>query len=140
MHRRSFLTFLSTSAVVWPIVAQAQQRERVRRIGWLTSQTADDPVPQAYIAALLQGLQEFGLSGKWPELLKQVAPNVTRMAVLRDPTAGASMGQLGAIQGVVPSLRVEASPIDLRDPAEIERAICEFARAPNGGLVVLPSG
>jgi putative ABC transport system substrate-binding protein len=83
---------------------------------------------------------EFGMSGKWPELLKQIAPYVTRVAVLRDPTAGASMGQLGAIQGVVSSLRIEASPIDLRDVGEIERAIADFARSPNGGLVVLPSG
>jgi len=83
---------------------------------------------------------EFGMSGKWPELLKQIAPYVTRAAVLRDPTAGASMGQLGAIQGVVSSLRIEASPIDLRDVGEIERAIADFGRSPNGGLVVLPSG
>src|SRR5262245_9370155 len=80
------------------------------------------------------------MSGKWPELLNQIAPSVTRVAVLRDPSAGGSMGQLGAIQGVVSSLRMEASPIDLRDVAEIERAIVDFARSPNGGLVVLPSG
>jgi len=213
----------------WPLAARAQQGERMRRVGWFTSLAADDPVPQAYIAALLQGLQElgwsvrrnvridyrwgaanaelkrryaaelialspdvivttgdsntaaliqatrtvpivfvlvpdpvgagfaaslarpganatgfvnfeFGMSGKWPELLKQIAPYVTRVAVLRDPTAGASMGQLGAIQGVVSSLRIEASPIDLRDVGEIERAIADFARSPNRGLVVLPSG
>ena len=76
----------------------------------------------------------------WPELLKQIAPSVTRVAVLRDPGAGGSMGQLGAIQGVVSSLRMEASPIDLRDVGEIERAIVDFAGSPNGGLVVLPSG
>jgi len=201
----------------------------MRRVGWLTSQAANDPVAQAYVAALLQGLQEagwsvgrnvridyrwgaanaelkrryaaelialvpdvivttgdsntgpllqatrtvpivfvlvpdpvgagfvaslarpggnatgflnfeFGMSGKWPELLNQIAPSVTRVAVLRDPSAGGSMGQLGAIQGVVSSLRMEASPIDLRDVGEIERAIVDFSRSPNGGLVVLPSG
>jgi len=228
VKRRKFITLLG-GAAAWPLAASAQQPQRMRRIGWLTSFAADDPVPQAYIAALLQGLQElgwsvgrnvridyrwgaanaelkrryaaelialspdvivttgdsntapllqatrtvpivfvlvpdpvgagfaaslarpggnatgfmnfeFGMSGKWPELLKQIAPYVTRVAVLRDPTAGVSMGQLGAIQGVVSSLRVEASPIDLRDVGEIERTIADFARSPNGGLVVLPSG
>jgi len=228
MRRREFLGVLG-GAVAWPLAARAQQGGRVRRIGWLTSLAADDPVPQAYIAALLQGLQElgwtvgrnvridyrwgaanaelkrryaaelialapdvvvttgdsntapllqasrtvpivfvlvpdpvgagfvmslarpggnatgfmnfeFGMSGKWPELLKQIVPSVTRMAVLRDPSAGASMAQLGAIHAVAPSLRVEASPIDLRGAGEIERAIAEFARTPHGGLIVLPSG
>jgi hypothetical protein len=78
---------------------------------------------------------EFGMSGKWPELLKQIAPYVNRVAVLRDPTAGASMGQLGAIQGVVSSLRIEASPIDLRDVGEIERAIADFARSLTADLL-----
>src|SRR5262245_4116148 len=229
LKRRQFITLLGGAAAVWPVAARAEQGQRVRRLGWLTSFAADDPVPQSYIAALLQGLQdagwsvgrnlridyrwgaanaelkrrsaaelialgpdvivttgdsnaaallqatrtlpivfvlvpdpvgagfvaslarpggnatgfvnfEFGMSGKWPELLKQIAPYVTRVAVLRDPTAGASMGQLGAIQGVVSSSRIEASPIDLRDVGEIERAIADFARSPNSGLVVLPSG
>ena len=229
MNRREFITLLGGAAAAWPIAAQAQQRERMRRVGWLTSQAANDPVAQAYVAALLQGLQEagwsvgrnvridyrwgaanaelkrryaaelialvpdvivttgdsntgpllqatrtvpivfvlvpdpvgagfvaslarpggnatgflnfeFGMSGKWPELLNQIAPSVTRVAVLRDPSAGGSMGQLGAIQGVVSSLRMEASPIDLRDVGEIERSIVDFARSPKGGLVVLPSG
>ena len=107
-----------------------------------------DPVGAGFVASLARPGDnatgfvnfEFGISGKWPELLKQIAPYVTRVAVLRDPTAGASMGQLGAIQGVVSALRLEASPIDLRDVGEIERAIADFARSPNGGLVVLPSG
>jgi ABC-type uncharacterized transport system substrate-binding protein len=229
MKRREFITLLGGAAAGWPLAARGQQRERMRRVGWLTSQAANDPVAQAYVAALVQGLQEagwsvgrnvridyrwgaanaelkrryaaelialvpdvivttgdsntgpllqatrtvpivfvlvpdpvgagfvaslarpggnatgflnfeFGMSGKWPELLNQIAPTVTRVAVLRDPSAGGSMGQLGAIQGVVSSLRMEASPIDLRDVGEIERAIVDFARSPNGGLVVLPSG
>src|SRR5215470_2295331 len=229
MRRRAFIVLLGGAVAAWPVVARAQQRERMRAIGWLTSQAADDPLYQTYLAAFAQGLQglgwtvgrnvqlhyrwgavnaelkrryaaelvalapdvilttgdsntgpllqatrtvpivfvsvpdpvgsgfvaslarpggnatgftnfEFGMSGKWPELLNQIAPSVTRVAVLRDPSAGASMGQLGAIQGVVSSLRVEASPIDLRDVGEIERTIADFARSPNGGLVVLPSG
>src|SRR5262245_12859801 len=227
--RREFITLLGGAAAAWPFAARAQKGERMRRVGWFTILAADDPVPQAYIAALLQGLQELGwsvrrnvridyrwgaanaelkrryaaeltalspdvivttgdsntaaliqatrtvpivfvlvpdpvgagfaaslarpgataagpanlglrLTGRGPALLKQIAPYVTRVAVLRDPTAGASMGQLGAIQGVVSSLRIEASPIDLRDVGEIERAIADFARSPNRGLVVLPSG
>jgi putative ABC transport system substrate-binding protein len=83
---------------------------------------------------------EFGMSGKWPELLKQIAPGLARMAVLRDPTVTGAIGQLGAIHAVAPSLRVEASPIDVRNASEIERAIVEFARSPNGALIVLPNG
>ena len=79
---------------------------------------------------------EYGMSGKWLELLKEIAPGVTRVAVLRDPAIAAGIGQFGAIQAVAPSLGVELSPIDVRDAGEIERAIAAFARAPNGGLIV----
>ena len=80
-------------------------------------------------------LSEYGVSGKWLELLKQIAPSVTRAAVLRDPVA-VGIGQFAAIQAVAPSLQVELSPIDARDAAEIERAVTVFARRPNGGLIV----
>ena len=83
---------------------------------------------------------DYGMTGKWPELLKQIVPGVTRVAVLRDPTVRGGIGQLGAIQAVAPSLKLEASPIDVRNPAEIDRAITEFSRKPNGGLIVLPNG
>jgi putative ABC transport system substrate-binding protein len=79
---------------------------------------------------------EYGLSGKWLELLKEIAPRVTRAAILRDPTLPAGTGQLGAIQALAPSLGVETTPIDVRDAGEIERAIVDFARTPNSGLVV----
>ena len=79
---------------------------------------------------------EYGLSAKWLELLKQIAPGVTRAAVLRDPTAAAGIGQFGAIQTAAPSLGVEVNPVNVRDAAEIERAIIAFARASNGGLIV----
>jgi putative ABC transport system substrate-binding protein len=228
MKRRQFITLLG-SVAAWPLAARAQPRERIRRIGFLTSQTASDPVSQSHMAGLLQGLQElgwtvgrnvridyrwgatdaelkrryvaelialtpdvivvlgdsntgplqqatrtvpivfamvpdpvgagfvaslarpggnttgltnfeYGMSGKWPELLKQIAPGVTRAAVLRDPTVPGGIGQLGAIHAVAPSLRLDTSPIDLRGAGEIERAIAEFARTPNGGLIVLPNG
>ena len=77
------------------------------------------------------------LGGKWLELLKELAPNLTRVAVLRDPSLAAGIGQFAAIQALAPpSLGVELSPIDSRDASEIERAITVFARQPNGGLIV----
>ena len=78
---------------------------------------------------------EYSLSGKWLELLKEVAPGVTRAAVLREP-GPAGIGQWAIIQAVAQSLGVELRPVELRDAAGIERAISEFARAPNGGLIV----
>jgi putative tryptophan/tyrosine transport system substrate-binding protein len=81
--------------------------------------------------------EEFGTSGKWLELLKEVAPHVTRVAVLRDPTVPAGIGQTGAIQSVAPSLGMQVSPVGVRDSGEIERSISAFAREANGGLIVL---
>ncbi|MFZ1193538.1 MAG: ABC transporter substrate-binding protein [Pseudolabrys sp.] len=79
---------------------------------------------------------EYGLSGKWLELLKQIAPSLTRVAILRDPTTAAGIGQFAAIQSVAPSLSVEVNPVNMRDAGEIERAVTDFARSPNGGLIV----
>jgi putative ABC transport system substrate-binding protein len=81
---------------------------------------------------------EYSLSGKWPELLKEIAPSVKRAAVLRD-LLSAGIGQFGAIQNAAPSLGIEVSPINLRDAGEIERAVAAFARTPNGGLIVTGS-
>jgi putative ABC transport system substrate-binding protein len=81
---------------------------------------------------------EYSTSAKWLELLKEVAPRVTRAAVLRDPTFAAAAAQFGAIQAVAPSFRMQISPAGVRDAAEIERAISTFARDPDGGLIVLP--
>src|SRR4029079_18428015 len=75
---------------------------------------------------------EYGVSAKWLELLKQIAPGVTRVAVLRDLAISAGIGQWGAIQAVAPSLGFELSPISVRDAPEIERAVSAFARSPNG--------
>jgi ABC-type uncharacterized transport system substrate-binding protein len=82
---------------------------------------------------------EYGLSAKWLELLKQIAPRVERAAVFRDPALASGPGQFAAIQSMAPSLGVEVSPVNVRDAAEIERAIAAFARAANGGLVVTGS-
>src|SRR6516165_836976 len=82
---------------------------------------------------------EYTLSGKWLELLKEIAPGVTRAAVLRDTAVGSGAGQYAIIQAVAPSLRVELRPIEVRDPGEIERAIVTFAQTPNGGLIIAAS-
>jgi len=79
---------------------------------------------------------EYGMSGKWLELLKQRSPAVTRAAVLRDPTIASGIGQFAAVQAVAPSLGVDLSAVDVRDAGEIERAITAFARSSNGGLIV----
>ena len=227
MRRREFITLLGGAAASWPLAARAQQTERVRRVGVLMSQAADDPEAQARITAFSQGLQElgwsvdrnlqietrwataddlhrhaaelvalapdvlvaatgsttvapllqatrtvpivfvtvidpvgarfvaslarpggnatgfmnyeYGMSVKWLELLKEIAPRVTRAAVLRDPAIASGIGQFGAVQAVAPSLGVELSPVDVRDAGEIERAIAAFARESNGGLVVTAS-
>jgi putative ABC transport system substrate-binding protein len=106
-----------------------------------------DPVGAGFVASLARpggnatGFTtfEYGLSGKWLELLKQIAPGVTRAAVLRDPAVASGIGQFGAVQAVAPSLGVELSPVDVRDAPEIERAVTSFARFGNGGLIVTPS-
>ena len=84
-------------------------------------------------------LFEYGISGKWLELLKQIAPAVTRAAVIRDPAISSGTGQFGAIQSVAPSLGIELTPINVRDAGEIERAVATFARSSNGGLIVTSS-
>ena len=223
MKRRTFIAGLG-SAAAWPMVARAQQGDRVRRIGVLMNGVADDPLYASNRAAFVQGLQqfgwtegrnlridyrfgagdaetsrkfamellalapdiilaagastlapllratrgvpivfvsvsdpvgggfvasmarpggnatgfsqfEFGFGAKWLELLKEVAPGVKRVAILRDPTLPAGLAQFGAIQSVASS--IEVSPVDVRDAAEIERAINTFALSPNGGLIVV---
>ena len=79
---------------------------------------------------------EYGLSGKWLELLKEIAPHVTRAVVLRDPTIPQGIGVWGAIQTAAPLVGIEVSPVNLRDADEIERAVTTFARQPNGGLIL----
>jgi putative ABC transport system substrate-binding protein len=103
-----------------------------------------DPVGAGFVDSLARPggnatgfvLFEYGMGAKWLELLKEIAPSVTRVAVIRDPAIAAGIGQFGAIQSVAPSLGVELTPVNLRDPGEIERAISAFAQSPNGGLIV----
>jgi putative tryptophan/tyrosine transport system substrate-binding protein len=107
-----------------------------------------DPVGGGFIESLAQpggnatGFMQFeySLSGKWLELLKQVAPGTTRAAVMRDETSTGGVGQFAVLQSVAPSVGIEVVPINIRrDAGEIERAIEAFSRAPNRGLIVIPS-
>ena len=107
-----------------------------------------DPVAAGHVDSLARpggnatGFMNFesGFGAKWLELLKEIAPGVTRAAVPRDPTQGSSTAAFAAIQAVAPSLRIEVNPINMRDVAEIERTVADFARVPNGGLVVAAGG
>ena len=106
-----------------------------------------DPVANGFVASLARpggnttGFTTYDYAGsaKWVEVLKEIAPGVTRAAVLRDPTIASGIGQLGAVLAVAPSLGIEMSPIGVRDASEIEGAVTAFAREPNGGLIVLAS-
>jgi len=227
MQRRQFIALLSAAAS-WPIVARAQQNQRVRLIGVLTGTKADDPANKARNAAFEQALGqlgwtqgrnvridyrfaggdaatsrkqaeelvalgadvivsggsfstgqvlranrtvpivftivpdpvgsgfvdslshpggnatgfmqfEYGLSGKWLELLKQITPDLKRAVVLWDPAITAGIGQFAIIQSVATSAGVDIRPINLRDANEVERAITALAEVPNGGLIVTAS-
>jgi putative ABC transport system substrate-binding protein len=103
-----------------------------------------DPVGAGYVDSLARPggnvtgflLFEYGIAGKWLELLKQIAPAVTRAAVIRDPNISSGIGQWAVIQAMAPSMGVELSLINMRDAGEIERDITAFARLSNGGLIV----
>jgi putative tryptophan/tyrosine transport system substrate-binding protein len=226
--RREFITLLG-GAAAWPLVARAQQAERVRRIGVLLPAASNDSEFQVWVGAFLQGLAllgwtigrnvridtrwatsdaaeirrhaaelvtlapdvilahggstvgpllqmtrtvpivfpiatdpvalgfvdglaqpggnvtgfmvfEYSTSGKWLELLKEVAPHVTRVAVLRDATQPGGASQFAAIQTLAPSLNVEVSPVNMRAADDIERGVAAFARSPNDGLIVTATG
>jgi len=228
MRRRTFVTLLG-GAVIWPVIARAQQSEAVRRVGVLMNRAADDPQGQARLAAFQQRLQQLGwteggnvridtrwgaddvererkyaaelvalepdivlasgtlsvtalqhvssalpivfvgvtdpvgagfvdslarpggnitgfmiyeynLSGKWLELLKQIAPSITRVAVIRNPENPVGVAVFSALRAAAQPLRVEVIPVDSRRKVdEIERAITAFARSPNCGLILTPN-
>jgi putative ABC transport system substrate-binding protein len=228
MRRRAFISLLVGGAAAWPLAARAQQGQRMRRIGVLSTVPADDSESQLRMAAFHQGLQEtgwvigrnlridyrwsgagdteqvrkyanelialapevilavatatvgplqqasrttpivfvqvtdpvgagfveslahpggnttgftpfeFGISAKWLQLLKEVAPNVTRALVLRDPALTSGIAQFAVMQSAGPLVGVELSPIGVSSASEIERAIAAMAQRSNGGLIVLP--
>ena len=106
-----------------------------------------DPVAAGFVASLARPggnatgftTSEYGISAKWLELLKEIAPSVKRAAVLRDPTIAAGIGQLASIQSAAPSFGVELSAVDVRNESEIERGVAEFAGGSNSGLIVTSS-
>jgi putative ABC transport system substrate-binding protein len=229
VRRRDFIKVVAGSTAVWPLVARAQQGERMRRIGVLLPATADDARFQTFVGAFLQELQslgwsigrnvridtrwatanaaailrhaaelvalapdvilahgsstvgpllqatralpvvfpiasdpvgngfvdslgrpggnatgfmswEYSMGGKWLELLKQIAPGVMRVAVLRNAASPAGVAQYGVILAMAPSLKVEVTPVNMRDAGEIERSLAAVARTPSGGLIVPGSG
>jgi putative ABC transport system substrate-binding protein len=229
MRRREFITLLGGSVATWPLVARAEQPERMRSVGLLIATTADDaeyqgrmqvfrqrleqlgwtdgrnvrldfrwastspdelrrhaaellaqasdvivattgtttlapllertrtvpivfvlvidPVGSGFVASLARPggnatgfvMFEYSLANKWPELIKQIAPPVSRVAVLRDAGIASGIGQFSAIQSAAPSLGLETTPLNVRDAAEIERDIASFANGANGGLIVTSS-
>jgi putative tryptophan/tyrosine transport system substrate-binding protein len=227
MRRREFITLVGGAAVAWPLVARAQQVDRMRRIGVLMSAAKEtdqqagvavfkeilhqlgwidgrnirveiqwargdpaearrsaeelvalpadvimvtgqlglevllrvthsvpivfnsviDPVGSGYVESLARPggnatgfiTYEYALTAKWVELLKQIAPTVTRVAVLRDPAIAAGTGQFAVIQSVAPSIGVDVSAVNMRDAGQIEQDIARFASFPNGGLILTGS-
>jgi ABC-type uncharacterized transport system substrate-binding protein len=106
-----------------------------------------DPVGAGFVTSLARPggnvtgflVFEYGISAKWLELLKEIAPRVTRAAVIRDAAIASGTGQWGALQSVAPSFGVELSPVNMSDAGEIERAVAAFARSPNGGMILTAS-
>src|SRR5215831_19109373 len=132
--------FTAGSAAVGPL-------RRATRTVPIVFALVPDPVGSGFIDSLarpggnITGFTQFeyGIGAKWLEVLKEIAPNTTRAAVIRDPAITAGIGQWGAIQSVSPSVAIEVSPVNLVDAGEIERGLTAFARSPNGGLIVTGS-
>src|SRR5258708_21812936 len=132
--------FTSGSAAVGPL-------QRATRTVPIVFAGVPDPVGAGFVDSLARpggnitgfAAYEYGLGAKWLELLKQTAPSVTRVAVLRDPTITAGIGLWGAILSVSPAFGVELRPVDVRDAGEIERALAAFSGTPNGGLILTGS-
>ena len=126
-------------------VASLQQATRTIPIVFMN---VTDPVGAGFVESMahpggnITGFSnfEYSMSGKWAELLKQIAPNVTRALVFRDPTSAAGIGQFAAVRSVAQSLGVELTPVNVRDTDEIERAVAAFARSGNGGVIVTTGG
>jgi putative tryptophan/tyrosine transport system substrate-binding protein len=138
------LVALAPDVIVATAGATVGALQQVSRTVPIVFVTTIDPVGSGFVDSLARPggnatgflAFEYSLSGKWLELLKQIAPRVTRVDVIRDTASPAGNAQFGAIQAVAPSLGVEVSPINVRDGSEIERAIAAFARSANDGLIV----
>jgi ABC-type uncharacterized transport system substrate-binding protein len=139
------LLTLAPDVILAAATPSVQALQRATRTVPIVFANVADPVGAGFVDTLARpganatGFTpfEYGLSGKWLELLKEIAPRVTRVAVLRDLNIG--LGQLGAIQSVAPSLGVELTPIGVDDIGQMERTVAAFARSPNGGLIVTAS-
>src|SRR5262245_51257846 len=126
-------------------VASLQQATRTIPIVFMN---VPDPVGAGFVESMshpggnITGFSsfEYSMSGKWAELLKQIAPHVNRALVFRDPTSAAGIGQFAAVRSVAQSLGVELTPANVRDSSEIERAVAAFARSGNGGVIVTAGG
>src|SRR6516164_1990744 len=146
-HYATELVALAPEVIVASASAAMGALQQIRTVPPIVFVSIIDPVGAGFVESLARpggnvtgfSLFEYGLSGKWLELLKEIAPSVTRAAVLRDTGVGSGVGQYAIIQAVAPSLRVELRPIDVRDPGEIERAMVTFAQSPNGGLIIAGS-
>ena len=142
------LLALAPDVILASATPSVQALQRTTRTVPIVFAVVSDPVASGFVQSLARpggnttGFMqfEFGLSGKWLELLKQVAPDVTRAAVLRDPEVGSGTTQFAVIQAMAPLLKVEVNQVNVRDPSELTRAVEAFARSPNGGLIVTASG
>jgi putative tryptophan/tyrosine transport system substrate-binding protein len=141
------LLALAPDVILAVAVPSVQALQRATRTVPIVFANVSDPVASGFVQSLARpggnatGFMqfEFDLPGKWLELLKQVAPDVTRAAVLRDPDVGTGTTQFAVIQAMAPLLRVDVNPVNVRDPSEIRRAVEAFARPPRGGLIVTAS-
>src|SRR5215216_5219316 len=141
------LLALAPDVILAAAAPSVQALQRLTRTVPIVFANVSDPVASGFVQSLARpggnttGFMqfEFGLSGKWLELLKQVVPDVTGAVVLRDPDVGTGTTQFAVIQAMAPLLRVEVNPVNVRDPSEIRRAVEAFARSPNGGLIVTAS-
>jgi|SRR5262245_30376344 len=141
------LVALSPDVILATGTPVVEALQRVTRTVPIVFVTVVDPVSAGFVESLARPggnttgftLFEFSMSAKWVELLKEVTPQVTRAAVLRDPTIASGTGQLIAIQVVAPTFGVELKPIDVHDASEIERSVAEFARTGGGSMIVTAS-
>jgi putative tryptophan/tyrosine transport system substrate-binding protein len=138
------LVALAPDAIVTATTPGAAAMQQATRTVPIIFVIVLDPVAAGFVSNLARpggnitgfALYDYGISAKWLELLKQIAPNVSRVAVIRDPSLVSGVGQLAAIQAVAASFGVELSPVEARDPKEMELTVAAFARSPNGGLIV----